>query len=62
MILCGHGDDDPAILQRARDFFMKLGFLRVQFTTPKTHDEMIAVYVAAGACRVERVCEVPAGG
>ena len=42
MILCGHGDDDPAILQRARDFFMKLGFLRVQFTTPKTHDEMIA--------------------
>ena len=42
MILCGHGDDDPAILQRARDFFMKLGFLRVQFTMPKTHDEMIA--------------------
>ena len=42
MILCGHGDDDPAVLQRARDFFMKLGFLRVQFTTPKTHDEMIA--------------------
>ena len=42
MILCGHGEDDPAVLQRARDFFMKLGFLRVQFTTPKTHDEMIA--------------------
>lgn len=42
MILCGHGDDDPAVLQRARDFFMKLGFLRVQFTTSKTHDEMIA--------------------
>lgn len=42
MILCGHGDDDPAVLQRARDFFMELGFLRVQFTTPKTHDEMIA--------------------
>ena len=42
MILCGHGDDDPAVLQRARDFFMDLGFRRVQFTTPKTHDEMIA--------------------
>ena len=37
-----YSDDDPAVLQRARDFFMKLGFLRVQFTTPKTHDEMIA--------------------
>ena len=42
MILCGHGDDDPEILQRARDFFMDIGFRRVQFTTPKTHDEMIA--------------------
>lgn len=42
MILCGHGDDDPAVLQRARDFFMDIGFRRVQFTTPKTHDEMIA--------------------
>lgn len=42
MILCGHGDGDPALLQRARDFFMELGFRRVQFTTPKVHDEMIA--------------------
>ena len=42
MILCAHGDDDPAVLQRARDFFMDIGFRRVQFTTPKTHDEMIA--------------------
>lgn len=42
MILCGQGDDDPALLQRARDFFMELGFRRVQFTTPKVHDEMIA--------------------
>ena len=42
MILCGHGDDDPAVLQRARDFFMDIGFRRVQFTTPKIHDEMIA--------------------
>lgn len=42
MILCGQGDDDPALLQRARDFFMTLGFRRVQFTTPRVHDEMIA--------------------
>lgn len=42
MILCGHGDDDRRFCSAARDFFMKLGFLRVQFTTPKTHDEMIA--------------------
>lgn len=42
MILCAHGDDDPAVLQRARDFFMDVGFRRVQFTTPKNHDEMIA--------------------
>lgn len=42
MILCGQGDDDPALLQRARDFFMTLGFRRVQFTTPHVHDEMIA--------------------
>ena len=42
MILCAHGDDDPAVLQRARDFFMDIGFRRVQFTTPRTHDEMIA--------------------
>ena len=42
MILCPRGDADPALLQRARDFFMDIGFRRVQFTTPKTHDEMIA--------------------
>ena len=42
MILCTSGDHDPEILQRARDFFMDIGFRRVQFTTPKTHDEMIA--------------------
>ena len=42
MILCPRGDADPEVLQRARDFFMDLGFRRVQFTTPKTHDEMIA--------------------
>lgn len=42
MILCPQGDDDLEALQRARDFFLDLGFRRVQFTTPKTHDEMIA--------------------
>ncbi len=42
MILTPMGDEQPELLQRARDFFMDLGFRRVQFTTPKTHDEMIA--------------------
>ena len=42
MILTPAGDEELEVLQRARDFFMDLGFRRVQFTTPKTHDEMIA--------------------
>ncbi|MBQ7864733.1 MAG: prephenate dehydrogenase, partial [Clostridia bacterium] len=42
MILTPMGDEQPELLQRARDFFMDLGFRRVQFTTPKIHDEMIA--------------------
>ena len=42
MILCTDGNDDPELLQTARDFFLDLGFRRVQFTSPKTHDEMIA--------------------
>lgn len=42
MILCTDGLDDPELLQSARDFFMDIGFRRVQFTTPRTHDEMIA--------------------
>ncbi len=42
MILCGRPDEDPAVLQLARDFFLSLGFRRVQFTTPRVHDEMIA--------------------
>lgn len=42
MILTPRGDEDPALLQRARDLFMDLGFRRVQFTTPRVHDEMIA--------------------
>ena len=35
-------DVELPVLQRARDFFMDLDFRRVQFTTPATHDEMIA--------------------
>ncbi len=35
-------EEELPVLQRARDFFMDLGFRRVQFTTPRTHDEMIA--------------------
>lgn len=42
MILTPEADSEPALLQRARDFFMDIGFRRVQFTTPQTHDEMIA--------------------
>lgn len=42
MILTPMGDEDPEQLQQARDFFLDLGFRRVQFTTPPIHDEMIA--------------------
>lgn len=42
MILCGMGDDNLDVLQAARDFFLDIGFRRVQFTTPLIHDEMIA--------------------
>ena len=42
MILTPMGDEAPELLQKARDFFMDLGFRRVQFTTPRIHDEMIA--------------------
>lgn len=42
MILTPSGDEDPDLLLRVRNFFMDLGFRRIQFTTPATHDEMIA--------------------
>lgn len=42
MILTPEGDEDPELLLRARNFFMDLGFRRIQFTTPAMHDEMIA--------------------
>lgn len=42
MILTPVGDEDPALLDRARSFFMDIGFRRVQFASPQKHDEMIA--------------------
>ena len=42
MILCTDGLDDPQLLQDTKEFFLELGFRRVQVTDPKTHDEMIA--------------------
>ncbi len=42
MILCTDGLDDPQLLQDTKEFFLELGFRRVQFTDPQTHDEMIA--------------------
>ena len=42
MILTPLPEEDLSVLQRARDFFMDIGFRRVQFTTPQQHDEMIA--------------------
>lgn len=42
MILTPDPDMDLRVMQRARDFFLDINFRRVQFTSPKTHDEMIA--------------------
>ncbi len=42
MILTPAENEDMGLLMRIRDFFMDLGFRRVQFTTPEKHDEMIA--------------------
>ena len=42
MILAVEGHEDPAVLQRARSFFLDMGFRRVQFASPAVHDEMIA--------------------
>ncbi len=42
MILTPLPEENLAVLQKARDFFMDIGFRRVQFTTPRQHDEMIA--------------------
>ncbi len=42
MVLTPMPEEELPILQKARDFFMDLGFRRVQFTTPPIHDEIVA--------------------
>ena len=42
MILTPTGEEELPLLQRAKDFFLDIGFRRVVFTTPEEHDEMIA--------------------
>lgn len=57
MILTPRGDEDlqqMQDLQRAKEFFLDIGFRRVVFTTPARHDEMIAytsqlAHVVSGA-------------
>ena len=42
MILTPPRDAGPAVRTWLKDFFLTIGFRRVQFTTPREHDEMIA--------------------
>ncbi|MBQ9324432.1 MAG: prephenate dehydrogenase/arogenate dehydrogenase family protein [Clostridia bacterium] len=42
MILTPRPEEDPQRLVHLKNFFLDLGFRRVQFTDPRTHDEMIA--------------------
>lgn len=42
MILTPPRDTGPEVLTWLKDFFLTIGFRRVQFTTPREHDEMIA--------------------
>lgn len=42
MILTPPRDAGPETLTWLKDFFLTIGFRRVQFTTPREHDEMIA--------------------
>ena len=42
MILTPSRDAGPEVRTRLKDFFLTIGFRRVQFTTPREHDEMIA--------------------
>ncbi|MBQ9306475.1 MAG: prephenate dehydrogenase/arogenate dehydrogenase family protein [Clostridia bacterium] len=42
MILTPSPAEDLQVLQCVRNFFSDIGFRRIQFTTPRTHDEMIA--------------------
>lgn len=42
MILTPPREAGPEVLTWLKDFFLTIGFRRVQFTTPQEHDEMIA--------------------
>lgn len=42
MILTPPRDAGPEVLTWLKNFFLTIGFRRVQFTTPREHDEMIA--------------------
>lgn len=42
MILTPSRDAGPEVLTWLKGFFLTIGFRRVQFTTPREHDEMIA--------------------
>lgn len=42
MILTPPRDAGPEVLTWLKDFFLTIGFRRVQYTTPREHDEMIA--------------------
>lgn len=42
MILTPPRDAGPEVLTWLKDFFLTIGFRRVQFTTPREHDERIA--------------------
>ena len=42
MILTPPRDAGPEVRTWLKDFFLTIGFRRVQFTTPREHDEMIA--------------------
>ena len=42
MLLTPPRDAGPEVLTWLKDFFLTIGFRRVQFTTPREHDEMIA--------------------
>lgn len=42
MILTPPRDAGPKVRTWLKDFFLTIGFRRVQFTTPREHDEMIA--------------------
>ena len=42
MILTPDPEEDLQVMQDVRNFFSDIGFRRIQFTDPATHDEMIA--------------------